>query len=75
MRIIGFSISSLEQSLNDSYIYDDEKSKKFWRLDSKILKGNVFKLIFKSGKYNHSPNYISRLNGNESAYDGKMVRV
>lgn len=59
----------LIESLNDSYIYDDEKSKKFWRLDSKSLKGNVFKLIFKSGKYNHSPNYISRLNGNERTSD------
>lgn len=59
----------LIDSLNSSYIYDDEKSNKFWRLDSKSSEGNVFKLIFKSGKYNHSPNYISRINGNERASD------
>lgn len=28
-----------------------------------------FKLIYKSGKYNHSPNYISRLNGQERLSD------
>ncbi len=59
----------LIESLNNSYIYDDEKSNKFWRLDRKSFKGNVFKLIFKSGKYNHSPNYISRLDGNERTSD------
>lgn len=60
---------NLIESLNDSYIYDDKKLKKFWRLDSKNLTGSVFNLIFKSGKYNHSPNYISRVNGNERRSD------
>ncbi len=59
----------LINSLNSSYIYDDEKLNKFWRLDSKSLEGNIFKLIFKSGKYNHSPNYISRVNGSERTSD------
>lgn len=62
-------LAKLINSLNSTYIYDDEKSNKFWRLDSKSLEGNVFKLIFKSGKYNHSPNYISRVNGNERKSD------
>ena len=59
----------LIDSLDNSYIYDDEKTNKFWRLDSKSSEKNIYKLIFKSAKYNHSPNYISRVNGNERISD------
>ena len=62
----------LIHSLDNSFIFDDKKSNKFWRLDSKTNVGNVYKLIFKSGKYNHSPNYISRLDGSERTSDKNL---
>ena len=59
----------LVTALDTNFIYDDSKTSKFWRLDTKERSNNIFKLIYKSGKYNHSPNYISRLNGQERLSD------
>ncbi|BAN62443.1 hypothetical protein VYH97_07205 [Streptococcus anginosus] len=59
----------LVTALDTNFIYDDSKTNKFWRLDTKERSNNIFKLIYKSGKYNHSPNYISRLNGQERLSD------
>lgn len=59
----------LVTALDINFIYDDSKTSKFWRLDTKKRSNNIFKLIYKSGKYNHSPNYISRLNGQERLSD------
>ena len=59
----------LVPALDTNFIYDDSKTSKFWRLDTKERSNNIFKLIYKSGKYNHSPNYISRLNGQERLSD------
>lgn len=59
----------LVTALDTNFIYDDSKTNKFWRLDTKERSNNIFKLIYKSGKYNHSPNYISRLNGQERLFD------
>lgn len=56
-------------ALDTDFIYDDSKTSKFWRLDTKERTNNIFKMIYKSGKYNHSPNYISRLNGQERHSD------
>lgn len=60
---------ALITALDTDFIYDDSKTSKFWRLDTKERTNNIFKLIYKSGKYNHSPNYISRLNGQERLSD------
>ena len=59
----------LVTALDTNFIYDDSKTSKFWRLDTKERSNNIFKLIYKSGKYNHSPNYISRLSGQERLSD------
>ena len=60
---------ALITALDTDFIYDDSKTSKFWRLDTKERINNIFKLIYKSGKYNHSPNYISRLDGQERLSD------
>lgn len=60
---------NLVTALDINFIYDDSKTSKFWRLDTKERTNNIFKLIYKSGKYNHSPNYISKLNGKERRSD------
>lgn len=62
-------LSSLIEVLDSSFIYDDIKSNKFWCLDSKVKEGNLYFIVFKSGKYNHSPDYISRINGSERKSD------
>ena len=60
------------ESFDKKFIFDDAKSNKFWRLDSVNRKNDLFYLIFKSGKYNHSPNYISRLDGVERVSDKNL---
>lgn len=62
----------LIESFDKNFIFDDAKSNKFWRLDSVNRKNDLFYLIFKSGKYNHSPNYISRLDGIERVSDKNL---
>lgn len=62
----------LIESFDKNFIFDDAKSNKFWRLDSVNRKNDLFYLIFKSGKYNHSPNYISRLDGVERVSDKNL---
>ena len=70
--LFKFNISFFIFSFDKNFIFDDAKSNKFWRLDSVNRKNDLFYLIFKSGKYNHSPNYISRLDGVERVSDKNL---